>query len=395
MGAAKYRSCIGGIQSSRTVLAQVAKSLAQSDPKLKCLRGYYVSLFGHHRDFIRRFAAETFCPLVRKLPLPALKTHIKFLVCTLVARDVEKRGNPKWQEQLTDGVAMLLCGLLRNVQNRFHSKANSYLEFIISAVRPKAKSAPNAADLAARHALLQRTMEIAAEYTRGDHCEVVWEAICGEATRSLEALRGSKTPSSGAAAHAAASFRVMRLWTMHRGGSRLTRGTLEGVLSVLESAFVMSKRGCNVFCNGGVELARDIVAAILAVWFWVWKRCARKGDETLRDALDSIELCAASSFAWRSTSSASPPSDHTAEIIRFARRSCRLVKGSDKVLVPRLVAYGDALVRAEASDEEVVRVLMGVSACSSGSTGIAKGELVAYALDSIKSFSSEASSLHL
>ena len=368
-------------KAAGVVLMQVGKSLIESDPKLKCLRDHYVALFGHHRDFVRRFSAETFCPLIRKLPASALKAHVKFLVCTLVARDVGKRSNQKWQDQLTDGVAMVLCGLLRNVQNRFHSKADAYLEYIIAAVRPK--SSLGSLDLAARHALLHRTMEIAAEYTRGEHCEVVWQAICGEAARSLRVMREHKLEPN-IASNAACLFRIIRLWTMHRGGSRLTRFTLEGVLSVLEGAFTMSKKGSNIFCDGGPILAKGACAAILAVWFWVWKRCIRKGDETLRDALDSIELCAASAFAWRGSLSPTPSENHTDELVRFARRSFKLIKGSEKVLIPRLVAYGDALVRSEAADTEVVKILMGLGACNSPISTISDGALAAYIVDSVR-----------
>ena len=250
-------------KTAGVVLMQVGKSIVQSDPKLKILRPHYVALLAHHRDFFRRFAADTFLGIIRKLPPAALKAHVKFLISTLVGHDVKKRANPKWQEHLTDGVAMLLCGLLRNVQNRFHSKAGDFMEYFFAAVRPKSmatkkkrkRTVPQAqlceADRNARHAVLVLTMQLAAEYTRGEHCGVMWSILRDEAKRSMDEMRRA-TNAAPAAAHASMVLRVMKHWIMHRGGSRLTKDAVDLVLSIAEDCFAMTKRGSNLFCDAQV-----------------------------------------------------------------------------------------------------------------------------------------------
>ena len=67
-------------------LSYIFKHLAEPlIADIDSLRKYYGPLLGHKRDFVRQFAAETFAPLIRRLPPKALQKHTRAILKALAA----------------------------------------------------------------------------------------------------------------------------------------------------------------------------------------------------------------------------------------------------------------------------------------------------------------------
>ncbi len=129
------------------------------DGCLELMRKHYGATLAHKQDFVRRLAAETFAPMIRKLKSNnARKKHIRRVIKSFassavvsVQREMEglkREGKEdastfsfddaisprliRARDDAIDGVAMLLFYVVRGVSGRLHSKANAVLKIVIN-----------------------------------------------------------------------------------------------------------------------------------------------------------------------------------------------------------------------------------------------------------------------
>lgn len=143
----------------------ITKTSKKDDGCLELMRKYYGPTLAHRADFVRRLAAESFAPLVRKLRSDSSKKkHIRRVVRALVtsasmsatfseepppdyAKDcyvpsvtltskMEKAGS-----DAIDGVALLLFYTIRGVPGRLHSKSQTIVKMVIGNLVQKEVSA--------------------------------------------------------------------------------------------------------------------------------------------------------------------------------------------------------------------------------------------------------------
>jgi hypothetical protein len=108
------------------------------EPCLEHIRKYYGPTLGHKRDVVRRLAAETFAPLIRRMKTDAArKKHLKRVLRALTKAD---SGNPsqtlkRAKDDAIDGVATLLFEAAKGVSGHLHSKGSmiirSVLDYIV------------------------------------------------------------------------------------------------------------------------------------------------------------------------------------------------------------------------------------------------------------------------
>ena len=111
------------------LLAHVEKS--GHEPCLEQMRSFYGATLGHKRDLVRRLAAETFAPLLRKLRSDAArKKHLKRVIRALASSTIANptRSLQRAQQDAKDGIASLLFQITRGVAGRLHSKAQPVIK---------------------------------------------------------------------------------------------------------------------------------------------------------------------------------------------------------------------------------------------------------------------------
>jgi U3 small nucleolar RNA-associated protein 20 len=133
----------------------------KSEESLEAMRKYYGSTLAHKHELVRRLAAESFAPLVRKMKSSsAMKKHIKRVIRALstsassAVSDAENTGinhynidndclepsvsiapaSKRASEDAIDGVAMFLFYINRGVPGRLHSKSRALMNPIFSAL---------------------------------------------------------------------------------------------------------------------------------------------------------------------------------------------------------------------------------------------------------------------
>jgi hypothetical protein len=95
------------------------------EPCLEQIRKYYGPTLGHKRDVVRRLAAETFAPLVRRIKTDgARKKHLKRILRALTNVDlgIPSQSLKRSMDDAIDGVASLLFETAKGVSGRLHSK---------------------------------------------------------------------------------------------------------------------------------------------------------------------------------------------------------------------------------------------------------------------------------
>ena len=104
------------------------------EPCLEQLRPFYGATLGHKRDLVRRLAAETFAPLIRKLRSDvARKKHLKRVIRALASSITANptRSLLRAQQDARDGIASLLFQITRGVAGRLHSKAQAVVKIAL------------------------------------------------------------------------------------------------------------------------------------------------------------------------------------------------------------------------------------------------------------------------
>ncbi len=110
-----------------------------SEPILKdveIMRKYYGATLAARRELIRRLAAETFAPLIRKIKSPNDRhRHLKRVMKALVAVTEGQPLTPqlkRTQEDAVDGISQFLFQVVRGVPGRLHSQGSPTVHFVFT-----------------------------------------------------------------------------------------------------------------------------------------------------------------------------------------------------------------------------------------------------------------------
>jgi hypothetical protein len=108
------------------------------EPCLEPMRKYYGVTLAHRRDLIRRLAAETFAPLIRKLPTDsAKKRHLRRVLRALAVsakQPATSVSSQRMQTDAVDGISMLCFEVSRGVARRLHSKGSLVVKCVLDSV---------------------------------------------------------------------------------------------------------------------------------------------------------------------------------------------------------------------------------------------------------------------
>ncbi|KAI2504540.1 hypothetical protein MHU86_9945 [Fragilaria crotonensis] len=97
------------------------------EPCLENIRKYYGPTLGHKREVVRRLAAETFAPLIRRIKTDgARKKHLKRILRALTKAESgnSSQSLKRAKSDAIDGVATLLFEAAKGVSGRQHSKGS-------------------------------------------------------------------------------------------------------------------------------------------------------------------------------------------------------------------------------------------------------------------------------
>jgi len=111
------------------------------------MRQYYGATLAHRRDYVRRLAAETFAPLIRRMKSDSARSkHIRRVIRALAASAAAGSGGSgdgvirtvqRARMDAIDGVSLLLSQTTCGVPGRLHSKARSTVPSIVGCLIPQ------------------------------------------------------------------------------------------------------------------------------------------------------------------------------------------------------------------------------------------------------------------
>lgn len=115
------------------------------------MRQYYGATLAHRRDYVRRLAAETYAPLIRRMKSDSARSkHIRRVIRALAASAAAVSGGSgdgairtvqRARTDAIDGVSLLLSQTSCGVPGRLHSKAQSTVSSIVGCLVPEIDSA--------------------------------------------------------------------------------------------------------------------------------------------------------------------------------------------------------------------------------------------------------------
>jgi hypothetical protein len=113
------------------------------EDQLESIRKYYGATLANRRDLVRRLAAETFAPLVRKIKSQSTRQrHLKRVLKALNAADDQHATHRSKRIQLeaVDGISQLAFQIVRGVPGKLHSQGHQSLQFVFSFCTEKGPS---------------------------------------------------------------------------------------------------------------------------------------------------------------------------------------------------------------------------------------------------------------
>uniref|UniRef100_A0A4W5MI71 UTP20 small subunit processome component n=1 Tax=Hucho hucho TaxID=62062 RepID=A0A4W5MI71_9TELE len=164
----------------------------------------YSTLLAHKKEHIRKFAAESFSFLMRKVPDPdALLNHM-FL-------DLEEHPGK------AEGVGQLLFEMCKGVRNMFHSCAGTALPIALRKLGPSADQEVSLPWDAVRDALDQMA-QASANHVEKEHFLVLWESL--QVTEHFYLTSGSEGQASK---HLERLLFILLTLVGHRNGAKITK----------------------------------------------------------------------------------------------------------------------------------------------------------------------------
>lgn len=120
------------------IISQVDKP--GQEPCLEQMRQYYGVTLAHRREVVRRLAAESFAPLIRKIKTDTARCrHLRRILRALAVSSVSEASGSndvrmkRTQEDAVDGISQLFFQVARGISGRLHSKGRLVVESLLDA----------------------------------------------------------------------------------------------------------------------------------------------------------------------------------------------------------------------------------------------------------------------
>eukprot|EP00163_Fabomonas_tropica_P007395 TRINITY_DN1710_c2_g2_i3.p1 TRINITY_DN1710_c2_g2~~TRINITY_DN1710_c2_g2_i3.p1 ORF type:complete len:2520 (+),score=613.45 TRINITY_DN1710_c2_g2_i3:964-8523(+) len=146
---------------------------------------YYETLLVHDKWYIRRFAAESFALIVRKVPVRKFPA----LLNTMLTRAENLPENVD-TDTFCHGVSELLCEVMKGVQKHLYSRTHSYVPVMLSALSSANDSSP-------RFAIVFRAFRLIGRHVMGQHATDVWTSFEKALQQGFAPYRNSSGSTSG------------------------------------------------------------------------------------------------------------------------------------------------------------------------------------------------------
>lgn len=209
---------------------------------------FYFELLSHKKFYVRRFAAESFSYLLRKVQRHKIHGVLEYII-NYEGSDVSNH--------FEDGLATLLVDTIRGVQHGFHSCMEYILPFYIKAVT-------NHDDLQ----IQQRTRSVMIssfhklnEHTRSDFCQAFFSLLIETSKEQIEYLAGSfKSNNDGSAYAIGTIISIVNVWCKNRKGTRIIDESL--IFSFL-SQLIELQSSCGDLSQ---ETGKHTLELVLTLW---------------------------------------------------------------------------------------------------------------------------------
>ncbi|XP_035476215.2 small subunit processome component 20 homolog [Scophthalmus maximus] len=184
----------------------------------------YSTLLAHKKDHIRKFAAESFSFLMRKVPdLDALLTH--------VFSDLQQHPDK------AEGTGQLLFEMCKGVRNMFHSNAANALPVALRKLGPTTNPGVSLPWDTVRDAL-DHMAQAATNHVDREHFLVLWESIQVSVVEVLGFVEAKGAEASEAAEQLERLLFILHTLVSHRDGAKITKpeAVCQTVLRLIQSS---------------------------------------------------------------------------------------------------------------------------------------------------------------
>jgi hypothetical protein len=215
------------------------------EPCLEPMRKYYGVVLAHRRDLIRRLAAQTLAPLIRKLPTDsAKKRHLRRVLRALAMSSKQQPVSPssqRMQKDAVDGIAMLCFEVSRGVAKRLHSKGSLVIKCVMDCVASGTKSEFSAHGQELVHAVASDFLNHVGRHLDHLHGAAVLVDLVGLLKKLVASNAGVDTSSSVQALPLVYTLKLVNQMVKCRKGALLKQK--DQTISELSSLFEMLLEG--------------------------------------------------------------------------------------------------------------------------------------------------------
>ncbi|CAN9508305.1 unnamed protein product [Ophioblennius macclurei] len=169
----------------------------------------YSTLLAHKKEHIRKFAAESFAFLMRKVPdLDAFLTH--------VFSDLEQHPDK------VEGAGQLLFDMCKGVRNMFHSCAATALPVALQKLGPTTSHGASLPWDAVRDAL-DHMVQAATDHVDREHFLVLWECLQAKILEVLGIIAAKGEDAQPATEQLERLLFIYHTMVSHRDGAKITK----------------------------------------------------------------------------------------------------------------------------------------------------------------------------
>ncbi|XP_029350573.1 small subunit processome component 20 homolog isoform X2 [Echeneis naucrates] len=184
----------------------------------------YSTLLAHKKEHIRKFAAESFSFLMRKVPdLDALLTHM--------FSDLQQHPDK------AEGAGQLLFEMCKGVRNMFHTCAANALPVALRKLGPATNAGVSLPWDTVKEALDQMA-QAAANHIDREHCLVLWESLQASVVDVLDVLKAKGAEAGQSTEQLERLLFIFHTLVSHRDGAKITKpeATCQTVLQLIQSS---------------------------------------------------------------------------------------------------------------------------------------------------------------